>query len=86
MTIRQALVRAAQKVEAGWCQGEMSTPDGRVCIYGAIEAVAGDPFLAVRMIRRVREVVGRDFLGVWNDEPERTQQDVVRALRQAARI
>lgn len=70
----------------------------RVCLWGALyAAVAGDPFAEVGYddVPVLRPVVGALLnmlnighgfeLGEWNDAPERTPEDVVGLLREAAK-
>lgn len=54
------------------------------CAGGAIERVSADHSLIYQTWDALERVVGGPFTA-WNDEPGRTQDDVVSALREAAR-
>ena len=62
--------------EHGWCQGDLQTPDGRVCLEGAVRMVAfghtaviidGDPFYSdSRMLtlwQHLQSVLRQDYPG-----------------------
>ncbi|MCR5876963.1 hypothetical protein [Phenylobacterium sp. J367] len=59
------------------------------CAVGAVERVspqyAYTPY-AHPALRWVRRVIRLDEVGYWNDRPNRTQAEVVAALRQAAEL
>ena len=81
------LLRAAELVERGWCQGASAmdsrgnqvAPDDpmatRWCTAGACWAVG-----TISAIKVVLDVVH------WNDAPERTQDDAICALHAAAML
>jgi hypothetical protein len=101
LKISDVLDRAADKIapEGAWTQKTYarSTPKGRGvgvyspkaicwCAVGAIFAVAGrDGVVAVRVAIALREYLAVSGVAHWNDEPERKQEEVVTALREAAR-
>ena len=96
---RAVLLAAADLLEpeGAWCQDQMaldargkptiaSSPNAcRWCASGAIIAVSVRK-LQARLNARVaiRESLGVASLTEWNDAPERTQDEVVAALRAAA--
>ena len=91
-----ALVRARELVERGWCQGWFARDaDGvevsfasqsacRFCAIGAIRRVADIPDgnNGIGLLFRAGGLTALD-LAAWNDAPERTQADVL-ALYDAA--
>jgi hypothetical protein len=94
--VRAVLLEAAKLVERGWCRCDFRkhTPNGvRYCLVGAInESVNGIemPSFKTRCEFRdcvkeaVMATIGTRTLFHWNDAPERTQAEVVAALRGAA--
>lgn len=88
MTAAEVLLAAAALVERGWCQHQLHTraPE-RWCAIGAITSAAryagcaGSEFSACDVLK---QVVPIDDIAGWNDAPERTQAEVVAALRAAA--
>lgn len=84
----------------GWCQGTYIAMDGRCCAVGALVQAGGgviDPDIydagPVEMARirgafdAVTKFIGRTWvtdLVDWNDEPDRTAEEVLAALRGAA--
>lgn len=94
--VRAVLLDAAKLVERGWCQGvhKKHTPKGaRYCLSGAINEAVDEletpPFqarceLRDRARKAVTAAIGARTLFHWNDALERTQAEVVAALRGAA--
>ena len=93
--IAQVLERAAARCERGWCRGvdaldkagQSVPPESmsatRWCVYGAVHCDTNDSarFMALDFFAsHIRALISH-----WNDAPERTQQEVVAALREAAR-
>ena len=87
---------AAELVEKrGWTQKTYETRDGQVCLMGAVHMALGiEPnvftddetfniYLAAR--DRLQDILDVDSPIEWNDQPERTKEQVVSALRAAAR-
>jgi len=86
MDAQEILEKAADRVEAGWCQGECVNADGDVCAVGALHAVvdsAGNPQYAVAWGALCDEI--DSAISVWNDAPGRTRYDVSDAMRRAAK-
>lgn len=89
---QRILLRAAELLEHdGWCQGYLRDDFGRMCASGAIGAaieemcpVDGDPDTWEDVACRVARHVGARMLTAWNDESERTKDEVIAALRQVA--
>lgn len=96
---KKILERAANLVSAGWAQGVVGRyKNGDACGWDDSEAVSwcalgainraamdeGHCLGACAAVDRLRHIVGY-FVVAWNDAPERTQAQVVRALRSAAR-
>ncbi len=76
--IELTLHAAADYIERnGWCQRSFRHGDRR-CVAGAIKEVAGvyaTPLLYLQARLGVQSITG------WNDEPGRTTEEVLRALR-----
>lgn len=83
----------------GWTQGDLGTCGGPKCIVGAAYYVASDHTEvvyehtgaeAVRRAERIADAVAahlnsrRIDLPVWNDDPDRTADEVIAALENAA--
>lgn len=74
----------------GWCQGQMVDAKGCLCLIGGLkEVVETLPFLEQKpAFIKARDAIQNhlnDFaLDKWNDAPERTQKDVVMAMRLCA--
>ena len=78
------LLDAADYIERhGWCQGAHENGQGEVCAMAAIYHCyrRGD----LTAMRRLQNYVGSRYVGDWNDAPGRTKEQVVEALRAAAR-
>lgn len=87
---QKALLDAAQYIrEHGWCQYTTETVDGRVCAMGAIYRAVSPPVSlyvspAAGPVQILGHYLGVEFIGEWNDRPERTAEEVIAALEQAA--
>ena len=93
-TTRTTLLAAAKHMrEHGWCQREISTADGRVCLMGAVMAsvnarrVQGqewhDLFMAAR--DRLYDTIGSEHgVGHWNDWVCLSQREAIAMLERAA--
>ena len=78
----------------GWCQGQYRNVDGRRCLARALADALDLPLngpanwhhnpLYDAAALALKQVTGRHFIAMWNDEPGRTQAEVVAALRAAA--
>lgn len=86
------LLKAAQALrEHGWSQKMYQERDGRMCAVGAIMFVDGHvPYSteqasagAMAAYTRLQRVIGHTVQS-WNDKPERTADEVIRALETAA--
>ena len=82
------LEAAAEKVEAGWCQGAFSKFIGGLecfCVRGAIITAARDRGI---LHQPAEGALARYLLywplALWNDSRGRTQAEVVGVLRRAA--
>jgi hypothetical protein len=91
------LLKAAAVIEErGWCQNTLESHDGRVCFAGAMKVAAygkawpdGPGAIQPLMERawyRFEDAMGvtRGLVGRWNDEPGRTQAEVVAKIRAVA--
>jgi len=87
------LLEAADYIERlGWCQGVHENGQGEVCAMGAIcHCYRGGDLTRRRQngdlvaIHRLQNYVGPSYVGDWNDASGRTKDQVVAALRAAAR-
>jgi len=74
------LSAAADRIErVGWCQGCFSD-DYRLCAVGAIRESAPDGVYA-SALHFFQTKLGVSNATEWNDDPARTKDEVVRALR-----
>ena len=82
------ILRDARRVieEFGWCQGQYHTPDGRVCLIGAINVADGhSPDSAFRSMAATQALGSLGIiLPLWNDEVGRTESEVADLLSGAA--
>lgn len=89
-TASDVLLAAARYIEEhGWCQGIERDHSGRVCVVGALRAVDGcRPGSSLsRPASAAWDRLDAMFGGYpayWNDTPERTEAEVLSALRSAA--
>jgi hypothetical protein len=89
-TSAQILRRAAELLETrGWCQNEGVDGQGRMCAMGAIHTasveVAGHGYTVdTSPTRATEEYVGVTPIWVWNDEPQRKAEDVIKVFREVA--
>lgn len=89
------LLDAADYMEKhGHCKSRLRDDEGRVCLWGAINAVTGAKDYVAHLQLNLVNHVGRvaAHLGLltpddairWNNAPGRTQEEAVSALRSAA--
>lgn len=92
---RRVLIRAAQIVREGWCQGALEDDRDRVCASGAIKRAAGCPMdtwsvLALEAANRLGAAIKSDYGSLyvpdWNDMEGRTAGDVASTMEEAARM
>lgn len=80
-SIADVLDDAADYIEKyGWTQGALQLDTGEVCAMGAISRCATDalPGWAFKSLSRYLD---RQIIPKWNDQPGRTKQEVLDALR-----
>lgn len=96
MTIAEVLEGAANYIEEhGWQQGHAGVPGGPRCLAGAIHSAIGvEPVhhglvdLLPKEFRSALNAVGKQTQTspvLWNDLPGRTKEQVIDALRAAAK-
>ena len=87
------LLKAATLIEEyGWCQKELITLDGRMCLIGAIDTanchkMTYDSELAMARADAATGIESTTILreaATWNDAIGRKQDEVVALLRRAA--
>lgn len=90
--IAEKLDEARALIEKGWCQDSYAKR-GCVCSLGAINKVtSGNANLEFRtgwtdMTAALAEAIGvfcNADIPLWNDDPKRTQAEVIEAFRKAA--
>ncbi|WP_380778018.1 hypothetical protein [Sphingomonas sp. R86520] len=93
LCVADVLERAADLIEpeGAWIRGSFVGERNGIecfCAMGAIDRAAGtDQDLDETVIfSTLRKVIGRQSIVSWNDSPERTQPEVVAALRRAATL
>jgi hypothetical protein len=86
-------MKAWQLVKKGWCQGHWSIdskgnpaigkPAVKFCAVEALLTVyhGNTEYIAAR--KRLEGVLGTSKLIYWNDDPDRTQEEVVSAMERA---
>jgi hypothetical protein len=94
-TTAEILYDAAKYIgEHGWCQGQLSDSDGNVCAIGAINRVAesdtaADTYDAIEALRDYlnlpEHAITLHPVARWNDEPGRSAEDVILAMKCAAK-
>jgi hypothetical protein len=73
--------------ERGWRQGNWRRDDRSVCMLAALGTVNGGQSLRSVDQCRLRDAIGLtqyDSIAHWNDDPARTYEDVILALKRAA--
>ncbi len=94
--VARILNDAADLVAKGWTQGNYAIdknernvaindpPAASFCIHGALMRTTAEYEALNDAKMALRNHLGTDWLIAWNDDPSRTQQQVVDALRGAA--
>lgn len=80
--------------ERGWHQGDYVGADGSVCLLGALRVALGDRPTDYHwdykewdaVAAPVRSVIACRAIDHWNDDPSRTYEDVVLALKRAEEL
>lgn len=86
--------------KGGLCKGTYALHTGEHCAIGAVTRACGvSPFVDARMMgpdwrtanswaadvcERLREIMDNRSVAAWNDQPERTAEDVAQFLERAA--
>lgn len=91
MTDKQALTKARNHIQQhGFCKGALADADGRVCTVGALAAaVFGDPHSTreseqfYSAIRALEDTVGVRNIVNWNNDPSRTESQVIAGFNKA---
>lgn len=91
-TVEEILIRARELVArpGGWRQGDYGTPDC-CCLIGAVNIAAGLPVnsaasprgVEMDAYRLLERATGAINVAHWNDERERTVEDVLSGLDRA---
>lgn len=93
MTTEAEVYRGAASLirKHGWVQGQLGNGKLGFCLVGGVRQflAPGSIPIFVRsdegpVIERLRYLTGYQLLGCWNDKPERTVEDVLTLLEQAA--
>jgi hypothetical protein len=66
----------------GWCQGDAVDESGGVCLIGGVEhaGTIGPTAVVEELLMHLRREVTVRAISVWNDDPSRTQSEVVGVL------
>ena len=83
---RDALLKAAELIEQrGWCQDFLENSRGQVCALGAMDMLEHSmEFDWMRSLMALEIEIGSASIADWNDNPSRTQAEVLAAFRAAA--
>lgn len=99
LTVSNVLERAADLIEpeGAWTQNTLARSHFRShvlpqdqnavcwCASGAVFALAGNDIpLAKQALLQLQDHIRSNYIGGWNDAPNRAQSEVVAALRAAA--
>jgi hypothetical protein len=71
--------------ERGWIIGTVSGPNGETCMMGAVEFATSDLDEYRDYEEIIKRVVGPDPV-MWNDDPNRSKDEVIEALRKASEL
>lgn len=90
---------AHELITRGWYQGDYEGPDGSVCLAGASEcSLFGEcmsanrllfgkerdqALMAAKAIAEAAGLPGVEHIAPWNDDPERTFDEVLRVAKEA---
>ncbi len=81
---RKALLDAADYIECqGWSQGGGDSRGGPVCMVGAITTVCVYSKPYTRAIDELKRMLNAHLME-WNNQPGRTKDEVISALRRCA--
>lgn len=91
MTACELRLKAVEVIQRlGWGTGDYQRADGRVCVIGALKIAAGVPLNTSDRAGVVGEAVSQitmhlrvplERLWLWNDAADRTEAQVVEALK-----
>lgn len=92
ITVEQHLALTAHLIEQGWARNTYRTVSGRVCLQGAQRLLYtlgyGDHDTANQAAHRIQNVLTsrgiRQPYPEWNDNPDRTQPEILKLIRTAA--
>ena len=83
------LKRAAELIRQGWTQGYYADGD-KFCAMGAIHKgyvdCSASPFVIQCCFDALHKQINDTSIGRWNDQKERTQDEVIAALEAAASL
>lgn len=88
--VKSVLTAAITYLEQfGWRKFQLGWDGGPRCILGALSSsgiwrLSGTSIFDLE--ERLRTAIGTDLTGVWNDQQDRTKEDVINALRKAAEL
>jgi hypothetical protein len=84
MTPSEILLKAADLLaERGWTQGVLEDYEGRMCAAGAVYNVTCNSSAALELLQA--HIGFSDNIAAWNDAPGRTAEDVILAMKRAAK-
>lgn len=86
MSPAEILEGAADLIERdGWCQGHAMNDAGEMCLMQALVFTAS----GMCEFHKLRRILGHAIdepIVEWNDRPGRTKEEVITALREAAKM
>lgn len=85
MNSAETLIKTKEKLEeVGWCQYQMESADGRMCLIGAYGDSVGKIWpgnvVATMGWYLLMHAIGSNDVVSWNDWPGRTVEEVMAAL------
>ncbi|MBO9624132.1 MAG: hypothetical protein J7500_15600 [Sphingomonas sp.] len=89
LTVSEVLSRAADLIEpeGKWTRGVYVGPDRNCwCVLGAIQRAGNFGHDDNRPVAFLKDLMGVAWLHEWNDDPNRTQAEVVAKLREGAAL
>ena len=83
MTLYDTLKKAKSLIKKGWIRGQ-AKKDGSYCSIGALYSANEDNYFISYdyLLKAVRRINKKKTLGIagWNDAPQRTKKQVIRAF------
>ncbi|SRR5258706_1739766 len=82
--IGKCYLKAIEVLEQrGWCKGKLINDQGQVCMAGAIQIATCNSYTLQRKALTLMHLT-LGMISRWNDAPERTKDEVIAKLKEAA--